>query len=487
MGQASIRAAVAPSISLALHANSVPSIRELAIENHSDRALTDLRLSLRAEPGFISGKAWNVSSIAAGATYHIPTLDFELDAGLLSRLEEAAPARIELSLTCGDEEVARIDSDVRLLARNQWSGIGHVPELICAFIQPNDPAVDRVLKKAADVLHAAGKPTALDGYATGKKARAWDLAAAIWSAVRGLQLDYALAPASFEHQGQKIRSPSQVIESGLGNCLDLTLLFTAALEQCGLNPVVVVKHGHSFPGVWLRKEEFASVVVDDPTALRKRIKLKELALFEATLVTRSNGVQFSKACQAGEELVTEAEDPRFELAIDVRRARMQHILPLSGERTEALQRGPQTDVVTAEPPIEETPYFEEQDEIKVLETPAGRLERWQRKLLDLSLRNALLNFRAVKRSAKLIAPDPAALEDALSSGKEMRLLPDPSIMSGADPRSAEIHRQRHNHDAVATMAQTALQKLDVYVALSDVETDARLTELYRTAKPAHAR
>jgi len=484
MGQVSIRAAIAPSISLALHTNAVPSIRELAIENQSEQALADLRLTLTAEPGFVSGKAWNVSSVAAGATYHIPTLDFELDAGLLSRLEEAAPARIKLSLTHGEQELASLESELRLLARNQWSGIGHVPELICAFIQPNDPAVDRVLKKAADVLHAAGKPTALDGYATGKKARVWDLAAAIWTAVRGLQLDYALAPASFEHQGQKIRSPSQIIDSGIANCLDLTLLFTAALEQCGLNPVVVVKDGHSFPGVWLRMEEFASVVIDDPTALRKRIKLKELALFEATWATRGNGVQFSKACHAGEQLVTEAEDPKFELAVDVRRARMQHILPLSGERNDALQRGPQAEVETTELPIEETPYFEEQDEIKIPETSAGRLERWQRKLLDLSLRNALLNFRAVKRSAKLIAPDPAGLEDALSSGKEIRLLPDPSIMSGADPRDAEVHRQRHNQDAVATMAQTALQKLDVYVALDNADTDARLTELYRTAKTA---
>jgi hypothetical protein len=163
MGQVSIRAVIAPSISLALHANSVPSIRELVIENQSELALTDLRLMLTGEPSFISGKAWNVSSVAAGATYHIPTLDFELDAGLLSRLEEAAPARIKLSLTHGEEELASLESELRLLARNEWSGIGHVPELICAFIQPNDPAIDRVLKKAADVLHAAGKPTALDG------------------------------------------------------------------------------------------------------------------------------------------------------------------------------------------------------------------------------------------------------------------------------------------------------------------------------------
>ena len=34
--------------------------------------------------------------------------------------------------------------------------------------------------------------------------------------------------------------------------------------------------------------------------------------------------------------------------------------------------------------------------------PQGRLDRWQRKLLDLSLRNNLLNFRASKRVVELM-------------------------------------------------------------------------------------
>jgi len=62
-------------------------------------------------------------------------------------------------------------------------------------------------------------------------------------------LDYALPPASFERTGQKVRGPAQVAESGLATCLDLTLLFCAALEQAGLHPIVVFTEGHAFPGV----------------------------------------------------------------------------------------------------------------------------------------------------------------------------------------------------------------------------------------------
>ncbi|WP_331715163.1 hypothetical protein [Pseudomonas arsenicoxydans] len=65
-----------------------------------------------------------------------------------------------------------------------------------------------------------------------------------------MKLDYALPPASFEQSGQKIRSPDQIADFGLATCLDLTLLFCAALEQIGLNPVIVFTHGHAFAGLW---------------------------------------------------------------------------------------------------------------------------------------------------------------------------------------------------------------------------------------------
>ncbi len=85
----------------------------------------------------------------------------------------------------------------------------------------------------------------------------------------------SLPPASFEQTGQKIRGAAQVGESGLATCLDLALLFASAMEQAGLNPLLLFTTGHAFAGVWLKREEFSTTVVDDITALRKRIQLKD--------------------------------------------------------------------------------------------------------------------------------------------------------------------------------------------------------------------
>ena len=116
--------------------------------------------------------------------------------------------------------LARHEQTVELLPRNQWGGLSHLPDMVAAFVQPNEPAVERVLKQTAEVLRKHGKNPALDGYRGGSK-RAWELTSGLWSAVVAMGLDYALPPASFEHAGQKVRGPGQIAESGLATCLDL--------------------------------------------------------------------------------------------------------------------------------------------------------------------------------------------------------------------------------------------------------------------------
>jgi len=142
------------------------------------------------------------------------------------------------------EALSRPDRTVELLPRNQWGGLSHLPDLAAAFVQPNEPAVERLLKQTAEILRKSGKNPALDGYSGGPK-RAWELASGIWSAVAAMGLDYALPPASFEHTGQKVRGPAQIAESGLATCFDLALLFCSAIEQAGLNPLLVFTKGHA--------------------------------------------------------------------------------------------------------------------------------------------------------------------------------------------------------------------------------------------------
>ena len=485
-----VEATLIAKLNLADFQNAVPMLRELSIVNDTALDAKDLELRIATEPGFLKTKTWRIDAVAAGGRCRIPDLDVQLDGALLTRLTEAELAVVTLTLRRRDDaapDLARLERTVELLPRNQWGGLSHLPDLLAAFVQPNEPAVERLLKQAAEVLRKNGKSPALDGYKGGSK-RAWELSSAIWSAVAAMGLDYALPPASFEHTGQKVRGPGQIAESGLATCLDLALLFCAAIEQVGLNPLLVFTKGHAFAGVWLRPEEFSTTVVDDVTALRKRVKLKELLLFETTLATQRPAPAFSFAAQHATQQIAEDKEEAFELAVDIRRARLQRIKPLASAESPVVGAAPEQ-VPVLEPAFDEPPDLPElpehgatADTDPATLNPKDRLARWQRKLLDLSLRNNLLNFRSGKKALKLEAPDAGALEDLLSSGQALKLLSRPDLMDGADPRNQAIYEGREREDLRRAHALDALQRRELFIALQQDELEPRLVDLFRTAR-----
>lgn len=485
-GESSIRieASVSPRVNLAFHQNAVRTLRELSIVNEGAEPVTNLVLTLSADPPFILERSWNIDVVRTGETYHLPKTDVTLDDGILARLTEAESSHLTFTLTADGRTLASKHVGVELLARDQWGGVESSPEMVAAFVQPNDPAIERLLKKAAELLRANGKDGALDGYQRGAR-RAWDLTSAIWGACASLGLDYALPPASFEVNGQKVRSPSRIVEAGLATCLDSTLLFCAAFEQAGLNSVIVFSKNHSYAGVWLVPEEFSTVVVDDVTALRKRAKLNELLLFETTVVSAHPTPPFSYAVKTALEKIEGDGDEAFILAVDVRRARMQRIRPLASAADERTENVAATSDVDTEIVFEDPPGLPEEDQrLPDLdpEKPEGRLERWQRKLLDLSLRNRLLNFRPSKKSLFLDAPDPGRIEDLLADGDELKIMPRPEVMSGGDPRDETIYRERSQEDARRENTLEALGRKQVFVNLPKEDLDARLVNLYRSAR-----
>lgn len=482
-----LKVAVVEKLNLADFQNAVPALHELAIVNETLIPISDLTITITSEPAFLKPRTWSIDTVGAGETFHIADLDVQLDGSLLSRLTEAEPATLHFELRSSKEPettIAQHEHVVELLARNQWGGIGYAPEMVAAFVQPNDPAVDHVLKAAAQALQASGKSASIDGYTHGAK-RAWELASGIWTAVLQRKLHYALPPASFEHRGQKVRSPGQILDAGLATCLDLTLLFASCLEQANLNPLLIFTHGHAFVGLWLRDEEFSSAVVDDITAVRKRLQLQEMLVFETTLAAQGHAVSFSQAISQGNRQLSEDEDDKFELVVDVKRARRSRIKPLALAHAVADQALPvnEPEAVIA---LEDAPDLpdEVQQEVPTAELdPKDRLARWQRKLLDLSLRNALLNFKQGKKALQLDVAAPT-LEDALAEGQAFKLLPSPELMQGRDPRSQQLHEARSLEDLRKAHAADALKRREVFIRLQEQELDSRLVDLYRGARNA---
>ncbi|MGU3361954.1 DUF3320 domain-containing protein [Methylobacterium sp. M6A4_1b] len=459
---------VSEHVGLAHQENAIPVIREIVVANASEEDLVDLRLRIESRPAVMPSLMLRIDRVAAGTQHTVEPPDLRLDGGRLASVSEAGRLELTLMLDDAEGERTRTDATMRLLPPAHWGGRS-APELLAAFVRPKDPAVGAVLREAATKLGEAGREMGLDGYASGRKARAWDIAGAIWAALADRRLAPIRSPVGFERAGQTVHGPGDVLAARAGTCLDLSLLYAACLEQAGLNPVLVLAVGHAFVGVWLQDEDFGSATVDDQQHLRKRRDLQDLILVETTLLTHDPPAAFRTATDHGGRLVEDTAPAALEFAIDIRRCRWRGIRPMDlgggGTSAAAAPAAPLNQPLSAalafdeaiHPPVDEAP-----------ETPAGRLEHWKRKLLDLSLRNKLLNFKPGKGSVVLECVSPGALEDGLATGQDFRLKP---VSEGPAPpgeRGAEL--------------AAALARKEIHTTATEADLDRRLLDLYRLAR-----
>ena len=392
-----IHAEIAAKLNYASHQNAFPLLRNLWVENfHEEKQADHLILRLQADPAFIHEKVWHVDRIAPQGSVSISDRDLQVRGSFLLNQTESVGGTVVFRLERDGVVLTELSKPIELLAYNEWGGTGYMPELLAAFSMPNDPSIDKILRSASEVLRRAGKRDHIDGYESHSRQRVWEIMSAIYTAIANLGLTYTLPPASFERDGQKIRLPSQILDGRVATCLDTAMLFSSTLEQAGLNPVIALPEGHAIVGAWLQPEELSSVVIDEAETLRKRIDLQELALVETTFVTHHRPLPFSSAFDGARKTIAPECDNTFVAAVDIRQARSHAIKPLglqvagSGSIGEAVDTHVDLELEEA-PPL---PDFDSPDpEETKPETPEGRLERWQRRLLDLSLRNPLLSHR----------------------------------------------------------------------------------------------
>ncbi|WP_174627721.1 DUF4011 domain-containing protein [Candidatus Methylobacter favarea] len=180
-------------------------------------------------------------------------------------------------------------------------------------------------------------------------------------------------------------------------------------------------------------------------------------------------------------------DTEFVLAIDIKRARSARIKPLSDIE---LVSGYQANVIVDEVdlPVEiitdipEQSFHSDNVSASVLDTPEARIENWKRQLLDLTMRNRLLNFTSRSRAIEINCIDIASLEDMLADNQKFKILSVDALKLASDPRSEQLHLQLHQESLLNEQLQRHLSKKELIANTDSKKLTTDLLELYRTAK-----
>ena len=480
-----------PSVNFAMQQNDVPFLKKITIKNQTPVDQTGITVRVWTAPEVAQPREFLIDSIPADESVDLHDVNTRLLRDVLVKQEEAERGELFIEILKDDVSQLKLNEPLMILAYNEWNGTTNLPEILAAFALPNHATIGKILIAARDILIEQGKDPSLSGYQAQDPKDVWKITAAIYYAISKVDLTYINPPASFERTGQKIRTPDQIIETRMGTCLDLSLLFVSCLEQAGLNPLVLVHNNHAYAGVWLHDEVFKNPIVPYKSALTKRSELNELLVLETIALTASPRLPFLSALEKGKRKLFESDD--FTFALDIKMCREMGIRPLISKTAHSpdeegqaspddLDNSSYIDLSAPEMFDEHLHVSPETDQSPVQESPDQRLERWKFKLLDLTRRNKLLNFKDTKKVIPILCPDLGSFEDALAANEAFTVLPEPKVMSADDPREAELHFERTGVDARQGFLHSQLEKRRLYTPLTEKELHRRFITISRATR-----
>ena len=411
MKDTDIKIEMRDAVSLASQQNGYPLLRRIRVKNRSEETARDVRVTLSFDPPFASAGEVVIGDIPAGKSGSADNIPVSISTEFLANLTEPVSGTVTVSVRCaGEEESREVTKGVRLYQYDRWEGDDY-PELLACFCVPNNPALRPIIKRASEILSKRTGDPSLNGYQSGDPSRVLQMAGAVFDAVKELGITYSNHPASCGEPGQRIRMPEEIMSSLMGTCLDTTMFQASILEAVGLRPVVAVTSSHAVCGVWLTRNCSRDAVNRDITSLRKRTAdgINEIAVFETTLADKALAVSFDEAVTRAEGILATEEE--FLYWVDIEAERRIDIRPLP-------QRVLTPDgyvIITPERIMELAPEaLPDRDVIDLdRKSPVDRKTIWERKLLDLSVRNRLLN---AARTYQCAEPDVLELSNRLDEG-----------------------------------------------------------------------
>ncbi|MBR5744027.1 MAG: DUF4011 domain-containing protein, partial [Muribaculaceae bacterium] len=320
-------------------------------------------------------------------------------------------------------------------------------------------------------------------YQTQNRNRVRAQVAAIYEALRSEGIVYSIPPASFEKTGQRVRTADKVLTEKVATCLDTSLLMASCLEDAGIYPVLLIFKGHATVGAWLTPTVPAQMVGDDPNYLLREIAdgNNNLVVMESTAIAMSEYYPFESTVEtAMKKLRNESE---FCCFIDVHRCRLGGIKPIPQRVMKdgawvVVNEGIDHTNDTAE--INNLNHYD----LRLDSTgePTTKQMIWERKLLDFSLRNNLLNTKLGKRVVPFISFGIEHLEDKLQNGEDYTITPSPG--KKIDPNDDGMFDSEQQATEHREYVSEIIGKNKIASYLTEAELQNALKFVYRTARTA---
>ena len=406
----------------------------LQLINGGAEAAEDIDVVIEGEGGFLLPFSRHFDELPFESAAEIAAADIASPL-YLAELSQTQVVQVCVRALRGKEMLAEEKGEVTLLPLDMWCGrSGSVEQLAC-FVRPRLADCLRILEEARAQLKKWEITCEWNGYAEGDKNKLRKMAAAVFAAVKKAAISKAGDSCDYAEPVPVVRA-GKLLKEKCASALELALFFAACFESAGLHPVLALGEKSVACGVWLYDNCFADGASDDISLLSQYISegINNIAMFDVEDAFAGKNANYTAA---EKHFARKCAEECYDTVIDVRRCRLARVRPLplkvKGERGAELLSEEDTDLTAAPADIAAGKTL-------AVDTKMTRNKQWERRLLDLSLKNALLNFRPEKYALHAVSCDVNETFDAVAAGDELALLESTADLRAALPQEVYFPR-----------------------------------------------
>ena len=387
--------------------NNITPVKRLYVKNSSDEDKENIKIKISSSPAFLLPTEITDIRLPRRTTAKFET-EVQLSPIFLVGLDKTEEGEICMQVTDGnDSVVAEQKFPVQLLPFNACNFVED-PGCLAAFVR-RTAELNKLLNLAGRKVESWGL-SSCTGY-SGTRNNVRNFFAACYSVLADQK--FTAAEIRKDADVAIIADHRETLISKIASPLELALMLAALVEANGQNAIIAMMNGKWYAGCFLINECLPNLIGDDADMLRKK---SERGVSDLSLVMVDDlfgGIAFEKAEKSAQASIK--KDAEVDFIVDVKRARIMHIFPLP-ERVRkegGYDLRQSKDYYTDLAPKQLKEYGGEIGGEKEI----SRVTQWERRLLDMDMRNSLLNFKVSQTAVKLLVP---SLEDFIENVGEIK-------------------------------------------------------------------
>ena len=388
-----------------------PLFTSFRIFNRGGESVRGITVSITGSTPLILPYEMNIEEIPGESSVEVSAKNL-LNPKELAEIETPSTCGVFVKLTCGKETICELGADVLALPIDCWCGLSGNAEMLVSFVRPKMADCQKILAEAGLQLKTWGYSSEFSGYAGNDKNGVRNAVASVYAAVRRLNTE---REGAGDMSGiTSAGDISRIVTDKSATPLELAVFCASVLEAAKLNPVILVGNEKVAVGVWLYESCFSSATQDDMLLIGKYMSegVNNLTIFDADDVFAHKNASYATSEAHVYNGILSSE---YEVCIDVKRCRVGGIFPLPLKVRTA---GGYELLADKQFSYDEKPQEFTDTSKYEYDKKASKGTTWQRRLLDLSMRNNLLNFRYGRDCLHILNADLTAFcEQTEKSGK----------------------------------------------------------------------